>query len=234
MKKLNLALAVVLAMCFLLPAQQAVAETHYVIVSPLRAKGPRPSGKVNLDRHFAAVDVAASILGNVEFVAYPYREAPVVYDLVPLSEDRFASSESTVSNLFEGLGGTPGLVRVTFSPANSNAMLRLYKGNKKLSLEVPAYAQAAGLGFAFPLGSIGERAVLYVGNPSGTTASVDLHYGAPANPVDRTDRVRSGMVISIPLEEAYTRVVLGSDMPVVVMLEVVEEGVVTRTYILPG
>jgi|KBSMisStandDraft_5_1062788.scaffolds.fasta_scaffold986685_1 hypothetical protein len=137
---------------------------------------------------------------------------------VPMNEQNFATSP----DLFELSGKKTALIiaRTTDPTTPSTAVLRQQLGPLKEALTIPSSNIMQGRGFNLPIGDLSGGGNLYVGNPNGSDALIDLQYGNSSAPVISPVTVPPTSALKIPIAPTpiHTNLIINvrSDFPVVV------------------
>ena len=137
---------------------------------------------------------------------------------VPMNEHNFATSP----DLFTlSANKTALIIAQTTDPSTpSTAVLRQQLGPIKEALTIPSSNIMLGRSFNLPLGDLSGGANLYIGNPNGADAIIDLQYGNSTAPVvsPMTVGPTSAAKIPLPPTPIHTNLIVNvrSDFPVVV------------------
>jgi len=137
---------------------------------------------------------------------------------VPMNAQNFATSPE----LFDLSAKKTALIiaRTTDPTTPSTAVLRQSLGPIKEALTIPSSNIMQGRGFNLPIGDLSGGGNLYVGNPNGSDALIDLQYGNSSAPVISPVTVPPTSALKIPIAPTpiHTNLIINvrSDFPVVV------------------
>jgi hypothetical protein len=146
--------------------------------------------------------------GSVSFTIYPIGSPapPAVTVTAPFNAANYATSPE----LFDKSAKKTALIAAETSTRDnpSVAVLRQQLGPLKEALTIPRAEVMMGTAFNLPL-SEGNGA-LFIGNPNGTAAVVDLFFGSQANPPAQTITVDATNVakVILPPTQTATNVIL--------------------------
>lgn len=199
----------------------ALGSTHYVIICNLDG-APHPS---------AAVDISSDATGDAEFTVTPMGGAPSLPVSVLLNANGFASSSSSAfSNFFSASGGLPAMVKTTFTPNFSTAILHQKTGKSTVLMSVPSAAESLGTRFNIAVGDLEKGVFVLIGNPGGTRANVTVILGA-STPV--TTLTLPAVDVGIyQVANDHTNLIFLSDQPVFVQYAV-NTGTISQSFVLP-
>lgn len=204
----------------------AAGAIHYMIVSPLLRPGQHLSSKDSFE-----INLSTDMGGLADFILFPQNSVPEGYS-APLNAEYFATSGPVAF-----VDDQPFIAKVSFASGPSYAMLRFSGAKAHLDVEVARADLTMGTAFVFPLGEPGQRAKVYIANPSTLGTIARVRFGLPAAIPQYIEPVAPWGVQAVVLDPSYrnTRVQVDSDNPVIVMLETIDsQGNISRTIIPPG
>jgi hypothetical protein len=146
--------------------------------------------------------------GSVSFTIYPIGSPapPAVTVTAPFNAANYATSPE----LFDKSAKQTALIAAETSTRDnpSVAVLRQQLGPLKEALTIPRAEIMLGTAFNLPLAE--GNGVVFIGNPNGTAAVVDLFFGSQANPPAQTITVDATNVakVILPPTQTHTNLIL--------------------------